>query len=217
MSLLSAEWSADRQTTGRSALPGVGLVLRRLWWAVAGVLLGVGIAVAIAHVRVPMYESTTYVTVTAPEGASDSSGTARAAQALARLATAPEVVSGPLRRIGLDAVADQPRKFVKVKAAPDAPLISVTGSAPSPRDAQAIAATVADTLAGVHDLGPFQAFTVADPALPSSPNSPRWLLPAGGGGLGLMVAVVLAATVPPRRRRRDRRGRIPRPGAGSQD
>ena len=45
-----------------------------------------------------------------------------------------------------------------------------------------------------------RAFTLADPPLPSSPNLPWWLLPAGGGGLGLLLALVLAATVPPRRR-----------------
>jgi capsular polysaccharide biosynthesis protein len=201
MSLLSGEQSTDRRAIVRSALPGVGVVLRRLPWAVVGVLLGLGIAVAIAYVRAPVYESTTYVTVTAKDDSSDSFSTARAAQALSRIATAPEVVSGPLRRAGLPAVADQPRKFVTVQAAPDAPLISVTGAAASPREAQTIAATVADTLTGVRDLGPFQAFTVADPALPSSPKSPWWLLPAGGAGLGLALALVLAAAVPPRRRR----------------
>jgi capsular polysaccharide biosynthesis protein len=180
-------------------LPGLAAVLRRRRWALGAAALGLVAGGILGLVRDPVYESTTYVTVTATSGSADAFSTARAAQALARIATAPEVVSGPLREAGLADVAEQPRLFITVQAAPDAPLISVTGAASAPREARAIAATVAATLASIDTLGPFQAFQVADPSLPGAPSTPWWVVPAGGTGLGLGIGLLLAATVPPRR------------------
>jgi capsular polysaccharide biosynthesis protein len=193
-------------------LPGLALLLRRLWWAVLGATVGLALGVGLGLAREQMYESTTYVTVTSATGA-DAGSIARAAQALARIATAPEVISPALQQAGLTEAAQRPRMFITVQAAPDAPLISVTGIATDARDAQAIATTVADTLAGVQNLGQYRAFSVADAPVPGSPSTPGWLLSMGGAALGLGIAVVLAATIPPRRRNRsggpDRRSQPP--------
>jgi capsular polysaccharide biosynthesis protein len=180
-------------------LPGLALLLRRLPWAALAAVIGLAVGLGVGQVRDRVYESTTYITVISSSDGADASSIARAAQALSRVATAPDLISEPLREAGLTAAAEQPRMFITVEAAPDAPLISVTGRASDPERAQAIAATVADTLAGVENLGPFQAFAVADPSLPRSPSTPVWLVPAGGAGLGLAVGMVLAATVPARR------------------
>jgi hypothetical protein len=188
----------------QTSLPGLALLFRRLPWALLAAVLGLAVGAGVGQVRDRVYESTTYVTVTAQAGTADASSLSRAAQGLARIATAPEVISGPLRDAGLADAARQPRLFIMVEAAPDAPLISITGVASSARDAQTVAATVADTLGRVHTLGPFRAFSVADPPLPSSPSTPVWLLPAGGAGLGLTLGLVLAATVPARRPRGSR-------------
>lgn len=182
-------------------LPGVGQVMRRLPWAIAAAGLGLGLGALTGHLKEPVYQSTTYVTVTTTSDQADAESIARAAQALARIAATPEVISGPLRTAGLGDAAEQPRDHITAQAAPDAPLISITGVAADPQEAESIAATVGNTLAGVDTLGPFQAHEVTQPSLPTSPDTPGWVPSAGGAALGLGVGLVLSATVPPRRPR----------------
>jgi hypothetical protein len=182
-------------------LPGLRVLLRRTWWAAIGLAVGLVGGLVVGAVRSPVYETTGYVTVTAT-GGPDATSVARTAQALARLAASPSIVSPALEDAGLPEVATQPRLHVTVQAAPDAPIISVTGLAADPDDAQRIVLTVTRVLAGVHTLG--AAYTVSElaaPPLPTEPTTPGWALPAGGAATGLAVAVVLAATVPVRRTR----------------
>jgi capsular polysaccharide biosynthesis protein len=188
-------------------LPGLALLRRRLPVVLLAAVIGLALGLGVGHLRAREYQSTTYITVASRTGKDDAGSVARAAQALARVATTPEVIGGPLRKAGLIAAAEQPRMFITVQAAPDAPLISVTGVAPDAREAQAVAATVSDTLAAVDTLGSFKAFRVADPPLPSAPSTPAWLVPAGGAGLGLALALVLAAMIPGRPQGSGPRGR----------
>ena len=185
---------------GRTALPGVGLVLRRARWVLLGALLGLAVGVGVVLVRPPVYESTAVLTVTTtvPQEPVELS---RAAQALARVATAPGVVSESLRAAGLEDAAQAPRRWLEVQAAPNAPLISVTGAAADARTAQSVARTVADALADV-PVGESRAVLAAAPQRPDGPATPRWFTPAATTALGAALSLVLAATLPERRRSR---------------
>ncbi|MGY1805916.1 hypothetical protein ACI8AF_00935 [Blastococcus sp. SYSU D00669] len=179
-------------------LPGLRLLFRRSAWVLVGLVVGLGGGFAAAQALPPTYESTAILTVSSAT-TTDPVNLSRAAQALARLATQPGVVGEPLREAGLDEAATSPRDFVEVQAAPDAPIIRVTGTAEDAETAQEIAATVSDTLAGVGPFSPFGSSVVAEAPLPAGPTTPWWAVPAGGAGLGAALAIVLAATVPARR------------------
>lgn len=180
-------------------LPGVRLLLRRSWWILLGGLVGLAAGGALTFVQEPAYESTAYLTVTSV-GDSDPTSTARAAQALARLGAAPSVVGPSLEEAGLPDAAANPRLFVKVQAAPDASIISVTASASTAEEAQDIATTVGTTLVDLRAYATYRTRFVARPELPVSPTVPRWVPPAGGAGTGTAVGLVLAATVAAGRR-----------------
>jgi len=192
-------------TVDEPRLPGLRVLLRRSWWAAIGLALGLVGGLVVGAVRAPVYETTGYVTVTAT-GGPDATSVARTAQALARLAASPSLVAPALAGAGLDEVAADPRRFVTVQAAPDAPIISVTGTATDPEDAQRIVVTVTRVLAGIRTLGAaYSVDALATPPVPTAPTTPAWAVPGGGAATGLAVAVVLAATVPARRSR----GRAP--------
>jgi len=184
--------------TPAGGLPGVRLVLRRSWWLAVGLVLGLGAGAGVGAIRPPVFESTAILTVSADDGAT-STDTSRAAQALARLATEPGVVSEPLAGAGLADAAGNPRRFVRVQAAPDAPILSVTGASTEASTARDLAETVSEALAGLQPYPPFTATIVADAEVPSRPGTPAWAPVAGGAGLGMALALVLAATVPSRR------------------
>ncbi|MBJ7452017.1 MAG: hypothetical protein JHC71_08040 [Blastococcus sp.] len=181
-----------------AGLPGVRLVLGRSWWMALGLVLGLAAGAGVGALRPPVFESTAILTVSAENDAT-SSDTARAAQALARLATEPGVVSEPLADAGLADAAESPRRFVRVQAAPDAPILSVTGASTEASTAQDLAETVSEALAGLQPYPPFTVTIVADAEVPSGPGTPTWTPLAGGAGLGAALALVLAATIPGRR------------------
>jgi hypothetical protein len=186
---------------GRSRrLPGASLVLRRTWWVAVGIAVGLAVGLAGGLVLKPDYASTAILTVSSAT-AGDPSDVSRAAQALARVATAPGVVGQSLRDAGLADVADNPREYVTVEAAPDAPIISVTGTAQDPDTAQRIAATIGGALSRLGPFPPFTATVVAAPPLPRDATRPWWSLPLGAAGVGGALTLVAAATVPARRRR----------------
>jgi hypothetical protein len=178
-------------------LPGAALILKRTRWIVLGAVLGCLVGLATLQLRAPVYESTSYLLVIGPTQ-EPAAGFSRAAQALARLATAPGLVSFRLEAAGLTEAAEEPRRYITVQAAPDAPLISVTGRAGTPGEAQLTAATVTDGLSSVGTLGPFRVNVITIPSVPDGPRTPRWFLPASGTGLGAGLLLVLAATVPDR-------------------
>jgi hypothetical protein len=184
--------------TAPGGLPGVRLVLRRSWWLAVGLALGLGAGAGVGAMRPPVFESTAVLTVSAETGAT-AADASRAAQALARLATAPGVVAEPLTDAGLDEAAENPRRFVRVQAAPDAPILSVTGASTEATTAQELAEVVSEALAGLDPYPPFTATIVAEAEVPREPTAPTWTPAAGGAGLGIALALVLAATVPGRR------------------
>jgi len=111
---------SEDDATPASGLPGVGLVLRRSWWLAVGLALGLGVGAGVGALRPPVFESTAVLTVSGADGAT-STDTSRAAQALARLATEPGVVSEPLADAGLTDAARTPRRSARGQVAPDAP------------------------------------------------------------------------------------------------
>ncbi|MGY1615373.1 Wzz/FepE/Etk N-terminal domain-containing protein [Geodermatophilus sp. SYSU D00691] len=191
---ISERSSQDASAVG---LPGLRLLLRRSWWVALGLVVGLIGGFAAARALPPVYEATAILTVQST-GSGDPVSLSRAAQALARTATQPGVVGDPLRAAGQAEAAESPRDFVQVQAAPDAPIIRVTGTAEDPEDAREIADTVSETVAGVGPLPPFQATVAAEAPLPTSTTTPAWMVPVGGAAAGAALAVVLAATVPGR-------------------
>lgn len=179
-------------------LPGVHLVLRRLWWVAAGAAIGLALGAGLGLLRPPVYESTAFLTVSSDDS-QEAVTLARGAQALARLGTSPGVVGSELDAAGLPAVAAEPERFVRVQAAPDAPVFSVTGVSDDPEEAQQIAEAVGQALTDVEPFAPFRATVAALAPLPDEPTVPRWVAPAGGAGMGAGLALVAAATVPRRR------------------
>ena len=180
-------------------LPGVQLVLRRSWWVLAGGAVGLAAGGVLSVAQEPTYESTAYLTVAAV-GDSDPTSVSRAAQALARLGAAPSVIGSSLEEAGLPEAAANPRMFVRVQAAPDASIISVTASAATPAAARDIATTVSDALVDLPAYPDFVARPIAAPELPPSSTAPQWLPPVGLAGTGAAVGLVLAATVAQGRR-----------------
>ncbi len=197
----AAEQRRDRDAGAARPLPGLGLVLRRSWWAVLSALVGLGVGVAVQAARPAPYATTALLSVTADETRPIEELT-RTAQALARTATAPGVVGDALVAAGQQAAAARPQEFVAVQAAPDAPLVSVTGIAPEPGDAQAIARTVASALRSTDIAEGHRVRVVSPAALPTESTRPSWVVPAGGAALAGGVALVLAAVLPARDRRR---------------
>jgi hypothetical protein len=187
-----------------AGLPGVRLVRRRLRWVALAAVLGLALGGLLSLVRAPSYESTVFLSVTSPT-VGDASSVARTAQAIARIATSPSVVGDPLRDAGLIDQAAAPRRYVAVQAAPDAPLISVTGTSDEALTAQLTTQVVTGTL---EDLGGFEDYAVTaigTAPLPTEPRTPQWVGPVGGAAVTAGLALVLAATVP--RGRRDGRHR----------
>ncbi len=186
------------------ALPGVRVVVRRYRWILLGAAIGLLLGGLVAVLRPPTYVSTAYLSVSSAGQRATPLDLSRAAQALARLATAPSVMSAPLREAGLGGAADQPRLAITSRAAPDAALISLAGRDADPAVAQRIAQVSADTLVGLETIGDFRATVVAEPTVPTAPLTARWVAPFGGALAGFGLAFVVAATAPA--------GRDPREG-----
>jgi hypothetical protein len=182
-------------------LPGVAVIGHRYRWILLGALLGCLVGLTALPFRPPVYESTAYLIVIGPP-AEPAQGFSRAAQALTRLSTAPGIMSFRLNSAGLTAAAQEPRRYIRAQASPDAPVISITGMADTPEAAQLTAETVVDGLSSVRTLGPFQVDVVTRAQSPRAPRTPTWFVPASGTAIGAGLALVLAAAVPVGLRRR---------------
>jgi uncharacterized protein involved in exopolysaccharide biosynthesis len=176
-------------------LPGVRLVVRRLWWVALAAAVGLAAGLVLAAQGTDRYESTALVsiTTTTPQEVTDMT---RVAQALARVATAPGIVTAPLREAGQADAAADPRRYITVESSPNAPLVSLSGLATDPDEAQAIAQAVLSAVAEVDAFGGFDVVVVSPPALPTEPTRPAWVVPAGLAALCAALAFIIAAAVP---------------------
>ncbi|NUR86599.1 MAG: lipopolysaccharide biosynthesis protein [Nonomuraea sp.] len=187
----------------------------RTWWPQGCVVaLGIGGGLIYTAVAEPVYTAQAYVVVVAENQTGIEQAT-NFAQAFTRIATQPGILATALRP-GLPAKdVSQLQRVVRVAASPDAPLISLTASAPQPAQASGQANAVAQALityakAHTADTGVrIAALSQASPpAQPSSPN--RLVNVTVGGAAGLLVGGLFYLVSPPARQR----PRRPRERAG---
>ncbi|MFE3866431.1 lipopolysaccharide biosynthesis protein [Streptomyces goshikiensis] len=105
----------------------------------------VGLAAGSAYgvLRTPEYAATSYV-VAVSERTIGAATVPGFAQAYARIATGDTALASIQHRVGID--AGKLRHQVRAEAAPDSPVIAVTGESKSPAEAADIANAVADAL-----------------------------------------------------------------------
>ncbi|WP_369208681.1 hypothetical protein, partial [Streptomyces sp. PU-14G] len=203
---------------GRAARRGAG-PSRRLpgWWplpvcAVLGALAGA----AYTTVAEPRYEASSYVLVSPGEHA-DAMSALGYAQAYGKIATDAVVLTSA------EAAFDLPRgalrAHVRARTSPDAPMVQITGSAPSAGDAADYADATAAALArtakksagktGVRLTVVSRAAATAGPVSPRAPLAVSVGASAGGllGGLALLAR--------PRRRGTEGPAAVPVPAHGA--
>ncbi|HZG04074.1 MAG TPA: hypothetical protein VE546_10950, partial [Streptomyces sp.] len=162
-----------------------------------GALLGLTGGAAYGLLAAPEYTATSYVVVV-PAGQADSAAALGFAQAYGRVATDSAVLAEAQASARMP--ADELRGSVRSVTSPDAPMVEITGIAPRPDRAAAIANAVANALTrsgnavtgstGVR-LSLFSpAFDPTEPASPSAPLTAAVGLCAGGlvGSIALLAA-----------------------------
>jgi len=167
-------------------------------WATLPLGLGIGLVGGLGYglTATPQYAATGYVMVV-PQRAGDSSATLGFAQAYGRIVTGSAVLAGAQAAAHLDAA--RLRDQVQAATSPDAPMISVTGTASRGPAAADIANAVANSLAstanrnatatGVRLLVFSPAVAPTSAASPSVPLSAAVGASAGAllGGLVLLI------------------------------
>jgi capsular polysaccharide biosynthesis protein len=163
--------------------------------AAAGLLAGLGYGLA----ATPQYAATSYVMAVAQPGA-ESATALGFAQAYGRIATGSAVLAAAQAGAHLPAASLKSR--VAAATSPDAPMISVTGSAPRAGAAADIANAVSRSLAALANKDAASTgvrLLVFSPATaPTAPSSPSAALSsavgaAAGGLLGALVLLVRPA------------------------
>ncbi|MFB4319654.1 glycosyltransferase [Actinomadura sp. 21ATH] len=191
-SLLTRAFAPVREAAGR-----IGIVLAL---AVTGLLAGLGYGLY----KAPAYSATSYVLIVSQH--TDGPPVAVSfAQAYGRLAALPETLAwaaDPLPRRDLAQAGER----IQASTSPDTPLVRLTATAGSPRQAARFANTAADALvrygnAHQRDTGVRVALmsTAAAPLSPSSPNPP--LNVAVGTATGILLGGLAAAAATARTRR----------------
>ncbi|MEE4541243.1 lipopolysaccharide biosynthesis protein [Streptomyces sp. V4-01] len=173
-------------------------------WAPLPLGVGLGLACGLGYglAATPQYSATAYVMVVPARGG-DPAATAGFAQAYGRIVTGSSVLAGAESATGTPA-ADL-RTHVQAATSPDAPMISVTGTAARGRAAAGIADAVARSLAATGNR------TAADtgvrlllfsrataPTAPSSPSAPlSGAVGASAGGLLAALALLVRRPTDP--------------------
>lgn len=175
----------------------LGRLLRRVpRWAVpvAGVGLGVVGGLGYGLAAAPQYAATAYVLVV-PQHTGDSQTALGFAQAYGRITTGPAVLAGAQQAAGRPEA--RLRGAVQAETSPDAPMIAVTGTAPTGATAARIADAVANSLTATGnreaDGTGVRLLLFSRAAAPTAPSSPSATLSAAVGGCagGLLGALVL--------------------------
>ncbi|MFC4034006.1 lipopolysaccharide biosynthesis protein [Streptomyces polygonati] len=165
-------------------------------WVALPLGVGIGLVGGLGYglAATPQYAATSYVMVV-PQHAGDSATALGFAQAYGRIVTGSAVLAGARTAAGTGEA--ELRKHVRAATSPDAPMISVTGTADHGPAAAAIANAVATSLTGTADRNAAATgvrLLVFSPAVaPSAPSSPSVALAAavGASAGGLLGALVL--------------------------
>ncbi|MYS19532.1 Capsular polysaccharide biosynthesis protein [Streptomyces sp. DvalAA-14] len=180
-----------------------------------GLLGGLGYGLA----ATPQFAATSYVMVV-PQHAGDSATALGFAQAYGRIVTGAAVLAGAQQATGISAAGL--RDDVQAATSPDAPMISITGTAAHGPAAASIANAVATSLTATADRNAAATgvrLLLFSPALaPASPASPSAALAGavGASAGGLLGALVLLVR-PREDRDRPATAVLPTPGPGAYD
>ncbi|WP_202917915.1 lipopolysaccharide biosynthesis protein [Streptomyces taklimakanensis] len=190
------------------------------WWPPAlGVLLGLTGGAAYGLLATPQYTATSYVAVV-PGAATDSATALGFAQAYGRVAGGGAVLAEAGSEAGT--TVERLRDTVRAATSPDAPMVEITGSAPSPERAADVSNAVADALTRAGNRATTSTgvrLTLFSPAVaPTEPTSPSLPLAAAVGACagGLTGGLVLLAA-PRGRREEPAFPGVPAPAGSAED
>lgn len=172
-----------------SSRSAVTVLLRRCWPLLAAVPLGAVCGGLYATVAPVQYQADAYVMVV-PEANADSATAVNFAQAYGRVIAQPEILLSAVADTGVPLAELTP--LVQAVTSPDAPMIQITGSAPTAAKAAQEANAVARSLISFGDASAKQTrvklISFAAAAQPDAPTSPsRSLDLAVGAAAGVLV------------------------------
>ncbi|MFJ3790894.1 Wzz/FepE/Etk N-terminal domain-containing protein [Kitasatospora sp. NPDC090091] len=183
--------------------------LARRWWPVAlAVPLGAAAGAGYAAVAPPSYAANSYVIVV-PQNPGESATAVNFAQAYGRLAGQPQVLAAAAADTGHTRA--ELEALVHGTTSPDAPMIEITGTGGSPREAVDAADAVAGSLVSFANASSKETgvrlVPLAPAAEPDRPTTPSAQLDvAVGGAAGLLIGALVMMT-------RRRGGGAPEPAA----
>ncbi|WP_052432897.1 Wzz/FepE/Etk N-terminal domain-containing protein [Streptacidiphilus carbonis] len=163
--------------------------LRRCWPVLAAVPLGAACGGAYALAAPVQYQANAYVMVV-PQVSGDSATAVNFAQAYGRVIAQPEILQSASASTGVPMAKLAP--LVQAVTSPDAPMVQITGSAPTATRAAKEANAVAGSLVAFGNAASKQTrvglITFAAAARPAAPSSPsRTLDVAVGAAAGVLV------------------------------
>lgn len=172
--------------------------LTRRWWPLAlAVPLGAAAGVGYAVVAHPSYAANSYVVVVPQNPGEGGAGAVNFAQAYGRLAGQPQVLAAAAAETGRSVAALA--GLVSGTTSPDAPVIDITGTGRSPKDAVQAAEAVAKSLVAFANASSastgVKLVPLAAAAEPDAPTSPSAQLDtAVGGAAGVLVGALVMMT-----------------------
>ena len=172
-----------------SSRNAVRSILRRCWPVLAAVPLGAACGGAYALAAPVQYQANAYVMVV-PQVGGDSATAVNFAQAYGRVIAQPEILLDASASTGVPLAKLTP--LIQATTSPDAPMVQITGSAPTAARAAQEANAVARSLVTFGNAATKETrvrlITFAAAARPDAPSSPsRSLDVAVGGAAGLLV------------------------------
>jgi capsular polysaccharide biosynthesis protein len=172
-----------------SSRNAVRSILRRCWPVLAAVPLGAACGGAYALAAPVQYQANAYVMVV-PQVDGDSATAVNFAQAYGRVIAQPEILLDASAGTGVPLAKLTP--LIQATTSPDAPMVQITGSAPTAARAAQEANAVARSLVTFGNAATKETrvrlITFAAAASPDAPSSPsRSLDVAVGGAAGLLI------------------------------